>query len=188
MYYLFDRPMSGWRYEPQRPQDGAAGRREALQARVDLIAALPSTLDGKVAKRRQAFLQRASTALRTTASRGHKRPPQVLRRANPRSLPALEIKMRTALLTQAAARNIDVSKPCWVVKADLASRLTVPEHFIAQIAQRWNRLGLCSQGVNAGMHDTHRDQGWGGPWVSSWQDTRYEIKLNRLAEVSMGAK
>lgn len=91
--------------------------------------------------------------------------------------------MRDLMLRTAAERKLDVSKSYWMLKAEVASLLKVPEHFITQIFQKWNRLGACDQGVDNGMHDTHRDRSWGGPWVSSWQDTRYTVRLDKLIEL-----
>lgn len=177
MTYLFT-TKAGWRKDSSRFTS-----RQEVNAGISRLAAV---LD----KPRQADV----TALKAEKQRGPqerllrklraisvKRPPRAGRRSNPKSLASVEAQMRDLCLATAAQRNLDMSKACWFRKAEIASLLKVPEHFVEQVVHLWNRQGACSEGHNDGVHDTHRARSWGEVWTSSWQDTLYTLKLEKLA-------
>jgi phosphomevalonate kinase len=107
-----------------------------------------------------------------------KRPARALRRPNPKSLLQVE-KALSELLLQECAKQDGVTHVAFF-KAQAASVLGVPEHFIDQVAHRWNRKGLCSQAQDRAPHDSHRERMWGNFWTSAWQDSRYEVDLSKL--------
>ena len=107
-----------------------------------------------------------------------KRPKRQLRRPNPKSLQHVEQAMRQACLEQAARNKCTGALVFY--KAQMASLLNVPEHFVAQVAHLWNRKGLCRQAVNLPPHDSHRDRSFPSYWTSAWRDTTYEVDLDKL--------
>lgn len=185
MSYLFARPHTGWRFESQRPQQG---HRETLAIWKDKLARLEKNTeitDVIMEQRRETARKLVSAKLRTLTTNPHKRAARGPRRANPKSLGHVIRSLRKLCLDVASTRQLDQTKEYWFLKAEMASKLQVPEHFIAQAVHKLNLLGICDQGENTGVHDSHRDKFWGGPWVSSWQDTRYTIKLDKLIALSV---
>lgn len=145
-----------------------------------LQARLKKAIDEEDPLQRQARRgqERLLHALNVAQAKHRKRPARALRRANPRNLRKVEQALRAVCLQEAAARNFSGSLV--FNKAQMASALNIPEHFIAQVAQLWNRKGLCGQAVNRAPHDSHRDPSWVNFWTSAWRDTTYEVDLDKL--------
>lgn len=180
MSNLFTRPHSGWRYEPQLPREGVRKLVEALELRLQMLEQLEPHANDVIERQRKAIGMLTSNQHKQLEKYKSKRRGQRLRRSNPRSLGHVLAMMKALCLETARTRQLDTGKSYWFLKAEMASKLQVPEHFISQALHKWNLAGICNQGENVGVHDTHRGGFWGGPWVSSWQDTRYTINLSKL--------
>lgn len=176
MNKLFPQATAGWRWEPHRRCNPKEWQ-ERLQQQIKILSATPTTAPAELHRRKRAIARVAAT--------NGKRPSRVLRRANPRSLEALEVKMKRLCLDTARARKLDFDSPCWFFKAEIAALLGVPEHFVTQVAHRWNLAGVCGQGENNGVHDSHRARPWGGPWVSAWRDTCFTLDLKKLQALAL---
>lgn len=181
MSNLFERPHAGWRYQPELPKMGLKKQAAELQKRLEQLRLLAPHDDERVTQQRKTQQVLAASQLKRVNSYKSKRSPKTLRRSNPKSLAHVLEMMKVLCLETAKTRKLDTTKNYWFLKAELASKLQVPEHFVAQAMHKWNLAGISSQGENVGVHDTHRGGFWGGPWVSSWQDTRYTINLAKLA-------
>lgn len=185
MSYLFTTPHTGWRFESHRSQNGYRETLAVWRKKLALLETKPDDGDIVMTQRRATALKLVTAKLRTLTNNPHKRAARGPRRANPKSLEHVIRALRKMCVEAANARKLDPAREYWFLKAEMAAKLNVPEHFIAQAVHKLNLLGICDQGENTGVHDSHRDKFWGGPWVSSWQDTRYTIKLDKLIALAV---